>query len=150
MIIILLGSVLLATPLVGTSITQNSYNSNIVKASSLKRTYIPKRLRGNWYWNGHHLSITANTITGYEFGYRRNTHIYKGSNRTLYSRHLNQRQIIFWQTKRTYHFALDDSQPISMYLTKKHGHQMLKVHVGIGSGTNYYRSRAVSKKYRNH
>lgn len=88
---VLLSSMLLTTPIVGTSITKISSASNTVKASSLKRTYTPKRLRGNWYWNGHHLLITANTLTGYEFEYRRNTHVYKGSSRTLYNRHLNQR-----------------------------------------------------------
>ena len=53
--------------------------NSTVQASSLKRTYIPKRFRGTWYANKHDkMKVTSNSIGGNVLG-KTYTKFYYGS-----------------------------------------------------------------------
>lgn len=83
-----------------------SYSTQTAHASTLKRTYFPKSLRGNWHYGKYKLKITANTVTGTNFGNRKHTKIYKGS--YYLNSHVRQtnKKILLWKQYGYYYFSL--------------------------------------------
>lgn len=120
---------------IGAISASNFNQSQLVQASSLKRAYFPKSLRGNWHTKNFKLKITANTITGTNFGNYQHTKIYKGS--SYLNSHIKptNKKVLLWKQNGFYYFSLFGAQPAKM---KLHSHNVLEVQLGISS-TYYYR-----------
>ena len=132
----------------GASFLPNTTSSNpIVASRRLKRAYIPKRFRGTWYWNGHKLHVTANTINGY--GLERNhDKAYYGTWRNVNKS--TRHKLLIHPHGRKLDLILNNSGgTVTFQITKRHDHKCLIMTMGP-SRIPYYRSRKVSKHYRNH
>lgn len=123
-----------------------SNNSQPVYARTLKRTHIPKRFRGNWYINGHKIYISSNTING--FGIIKNhDKAYKGTWKDL-SRSTTHKLLIHSRGSKLDLLLNNSGGIVTIKITKRHGHKSLLMLEGADY-LHYYRSKAVSKRYRN-
>lgn len=132
----------------GASFLSSTISSNpVVSSRGLKRAYIPKRFRGNWYWNGHKLRVTANNINGYAIE-RNHDKAYYGTWRNVNKS--TRHKLLIHPHGRKLDLILNNSGgTVTFQITKRHDHKCLIMTMGP-SRIPYYRSRKVSKHHRNH
>ena len=127
---------------------KTSLESQTVQASSLKRTYIPKRFRGTWYANKHDkMKITANSVGGNVVG-KTYTNFYHGGYKDV-GEGVSRHNLVRYKGKSMIILFAKGGSDTTFRVVSRHHHKALYFQQG-GGYIYFYRSRATAKRYGNY
>lgn len=127
---------------------KTSLESQTVQASSLKRTYIPKRFRGTWYANKHDkMKITANSVGGNVVG-KTYTNFYHGGYKDV-TEGVSKHNLVRYKRKSMIILFAKGGSNTTFRVVSRHHNKALYFQQG-GGYIYFYRSRATAKRYGNY
>ena len=127
---------------------KTSLESQTVQASSLKRTYIPKRFRGTWYANKHaKMKITANSVGGNVVG-KTYTNFYHGGYKDV-TEGVSKHNLVRYKRKSMIILFAKGGSNTTFRVVSRHHNKALYFQQG-GGYIYFYRSRATAKRYGNY
>lgn len=93
------------------------------------RTTIPAKFRGNWYWHGHRMKITSNSISGWDMIATRGK-VYRLTSRQSIHMKPSNKVIYIWNEGQRLEMAPRGWQANGFWIVRRNGRRYLLMQEG--------------------